>query len=89
MNKLKCGVITFHRAHNYGAILQTYALQKTLEKYSIDCEVIDYRSRFIENYYKPISFSNIPSLKKIAAILLFNGKTVDNNKVFNDFTRNY
>ena len=74
MRNLKCGVITFHRAHNYGAILQTYALQKTLEKYSVDCEVVDYRSQFIEQYYKPISIYNLPSLKKAIAILLYNGK---------------
>ena len=89
MRNLKCGVITFHRAHNYGAILQTYALQKTLEKYSVDCEVVDYRSQFIEQYYKPISIYNLPSLKKAIAILLYNGKTVDNHKVFNDFIKKH
>ena len=30
--KLKIGIITYHRAKNLGAMLQSYALQKTLEK---------------------------------------------------------
>lgn len=27
---MKIGVLTFHRANNYGAVLQAYALQKYL-----------------------------------------------------------
>ncbi len=87
MKKIKCGVITFHRAHNYGAILQTYALQKTMESFSVECEVIDYRSKFIEKYYKPITLFNLPSFKRSLAILIFNGQTVDNKKAFHDFTK--
>lgn len=49
----KIGIITFHRAVNYGAVLQTYALQKTLTKLNIDNAVIDYRCPFITNEYKP------------------------------------
>ena len=28
--KKKIGIITFHKAHNYGAVLQCYALQEFL-----------------------------------------------------------
>lgn len=51
------GIITFHRAVNYGAVLQCYALQQTLFKLGIDNEVIDYRCKFIEDHY-----SFIPSV---------------------------
>ena len=27
---MKIGILTFHRAHNYGAMLQAYALHKVL-----------------------------------------------------------
>lgn len=37
------GVLTFHNATNYGAILQTYALQKELDELGIDNEVIDFQ----------------------------------------------
>ncbi len=30
----KIGIMTFHRAKNYGAMLQSYALQETLNKNS-------------------------------------------------------
>lgn len=43
--KRKTGILTFHYANNYGAVLQTYALQTVLE--SLDAEreicVVDYR----------------------------------------------
>ena len=32
MNKKRIGVITFHNYDNYGAILQSYALQKKLRE---------------------------------------------------------
>lgn len=36
------GIITFHESINYGAILQSYALQKILEKMGYAPEIIDY-----------------------------------------------
>ena len=47
------GILTFHRAVNYGAVLQAYALQQTLNEIGIPNEVIDYRCSFIENHYDP------------------------------------
>lgn len=48
------GILTFHRATNYGAVLQCYALQQTLNTLKIENEVIDYRCPFIERHYSPI-----------------------------------
>ena len=42
MNK-KAAVITFHRALNYGAILQAYALENVLAEVGVYAEIIDYR----------------------------------------------
>ncbi len=39
---MKVGIITFHRAYNYGAALQAYALREALNKMDVDAEVIDY-----------------------------------------------
>lgn len=47
------GIITFHRAVNYGAVLQTIALQHTLNALGIQNNVIDYRCEFIEKHYSP------------------------------------
>lgn len=38
----KVGIMTFHRAPNYGAVLQTYALQTAIQNEGYDVEVIDY-----------------------------------------------
>ena len=63
--KNKVGILTFHRANNYGAVLQCYALQETIKALGHDVEVINYRQPYIEKVYKPIDkkeFYNI--LKK-------------------------
>ena len=38
------GILTFHRAINYGAALQCYALQQAVLSLDAECEVIDYSS---------------------------------------------
>lgn len=49
---MKAGILTFQKANNYGAILQTFALQKALEKAGCDSDVIDYESGYIEKPYR-------------------------------------
>ena len=41
---MKVGIITFHKAINYGAILQAFALQSAVKKLNshIDVEIINY-----------------------------------------------
>ena len=41
----KIGILTFHRAENYGAFWQAYALQETINKINnVKSFIIDYRS---------------------------------------------
>lgn len=40
---MKIGILTFHWATNYGAILQAYALQEYLTQYGNDVSIIDYK----------------------------------------------
>lgn len=54
------GIITFHCADNYGAVLQCYALKKYLEKLGQDVEVINYSPYYLTSEYKMF-----PSLKLI------------------------
>lgn len=51
---MKIGILTFHRAYNYGAFLQCYSLSKKLaEDIPGACvEVIDYESENMFNYYR-------------------------------------
>ena len=38
----KTGIITFHRAYNYGALLQAYALQNKVSEITGNAEIIDF-----------------------------------------------
>ncbi len=56
---MKIGILTFHRACNYGGILQCYALYKSLIRMGYDAEVIDYRAAAIEKNYSLVSTSSL------------------------------
>ena len=38
----RIGILTFHRAINYGACLQAYALKKYIKDQGNECDIIDY-----------------------------------------------
>ncbi|MGR5154518.1 polysaccharide pyruvyl transferase family protein [Photobacterium swingsii] len=47
----KVGIVTFHRAHNYGAVLQAYALKKQLEKLGHSVKFYNYTPDWIIDHY--------------------------------------
>lgn len=59
-NKLnkKIGILTFHRANNYGAVLQNYALVRAVKKIDSTFQVntIDYRCLYLEEPYSKNPF---------------------------------
>ena len=58
------GIITFHRAVNYGAVLQCFALQQALDNIGAENEVIDYRCEFIEKHYSYVPTVSIVHIKQ-------------------------
>jgi len=61
---MKIGILTFHSAHNYGAVLQAFALQKVLEELKHTVEFIDYRPSFlIQQAVLPVLNGRSPKLK--------------------------
>lgn len=54
---MKIGILTFHCAHNYGAVLQCYALQEMLKNMGHKVEVIDYRPEYLLAPYRKFSLS--------------------------------
>jgi hypothetical protein len=48
---MKIGLITFHNALNYGAVLQAYATQKYLNDRGHECIIIDYTNESREKAY--------------------------------------
>lgn len=72
---MKIAILTFHRALNYGAVLQTYALQKTLKTLdkNNDIDILDYYAPFLEkiNGIKgQISKNPLKSVLKICNVLI-------------------
>ncbi len=63
----KVGITTFYNAYNYGAFLQTFALQKALEK-KYDVTNIAYTCNKIKKDYKLIKTNN---LKKLIKSIIF------------------
>lgn len=49
-NCKKIGTLTFHIAHNYGAMLQAHALQQAITQLGAACEIIDYRFPYIDQW---------------------------------------
>lgn len=55
---LKIGIITYHCAYNYGAVLQAYALQTKLNLQGFNTELIDFRPSSIVDGYKEQVMTN-------------------------------
>ena len=47
---MKIGIMTFHGARNYGAVLQAYALQQFLLSFDLECRIIDFVSEPLKDY---------------------------------------
>lgn len=47
---IKVATMTFHMAHNYGAMLQAYALETVVNRLGASCEVLDYRYPYIDQW---------------------------------------
>jgi len=81
---MKVNLITKHSSHNFGAMLQAYALQQTI-KTIYDCKIIDYRPNNGGNKFKKInSMSNI--VNNIFT-LLFHFQLKKGYERFNDFLK--
>ena len=64
---MKVGVITFHSANNYGATLQTWALQKVLKGLGVEAGVINYHPDVIDILYDPMQLSR--GMKRYAKMM--------------------
>ena len=43
MKKKKVAIVSFFKSENYGAILQSYALQSAIEKFGYQVHYLDYK----------------------------------------------
>ncbi|WP_455643788.1 polysaccharide pyruvyl transferase family protein [Parabacteroides sp.] len=62
---MKIGILTFHWATNYGAVLQCYALQSYLESMGHDVKVINYKPhQYDDNLYNFLRFRKFLNLEE-------------------------
>lgn len=93
---MRVGILTFHRAHNYGAVLQCYALQEILKRMGHDVQVIDYAQPWIEEFYKLFSKSLFRSAEGVSGKVSYLKKNLkkfllapNRSRHFNMFRLNY
>lgn len=93
---MKIGILTFHRAENFGASLQCYALQTFLKNEGHDVSIVDYRCKVIERQYQIINpsilFSRLNifySLDKYIKRLKHYRRRVIKKRKYNDFRVEY
>lgn len=82
---IKIGILTFHNVLNYGAVLQTYALQQNILKNdNVEVNVLDYNSPEVTYGYSYHNLLKNPLMAIPKAYILRRKKVV-----FNDFAKNY
>ncbi len=87
---MKIGILTFHRAHNYGAILQAYAMQTYLQKLGHQVYVIDYAPRYLTDSYRWLVlyyWFSINPLKLIRKLITEPRLVVKRKKRYDRFNR--
>ena len=88
---MKIAVITFHGAHNYGSMLQTYALQTYVERLAKEAgksckyDVLNFRTDFQKKLYNPFNFGSVKGIVKAAMALPYHNKLKKQSQKFEKF----
>ena len=91
---MKIGILTFHCAHNYGAMLQCYALQEHLVSMGHSVQVINYQPTYLLKPYNVFDIDRILSknvfkmIKNILRELFMLQKRIRRHRAFNHFLKN-
>lgn len=84
----KVGIITFHAAHNYGSVLQAFALQKSIIDLGYQCEIINLRTPKQLEVYSVLTKRKGPKyLLKNAYYILHLKNRKEKHKKFEQFIR--
>ncbi len=70
---MKVGIVTFHFAHNYGAMLQAFALQETMKRMGHEAFIIDYAPEYHTKWFnRTISWRSClsRSIKKMVTTIV-------------------
>lgn len=94
---MKIGILTYHRAHNYGAVLQACALKTFLLKQGHKVELIDYWPIYRKGMYDLFDFSYLSHrigifkkiIRTIKHVILFPEKLIRYRKFVNFIESNF
>lgn len=84
---MKVGIFTFHCAHNYGAVLQAFALQEHLSGLGHDVYIIDYRPKYLTDLYKIFNLSKCTNVRNLIREFLTIPIRIKRTINFNMFVR--
>lgn len=90
---MKIGILTFHCANNFGAVLQCYALSTFLQKEKYNVSIIDYRPQYLlkttflfptfdDFFHKPIR-----SIKTTLKTIINLRNRIESNQSFSSFRK--
>lgn len=81
---MKVGILTFHDAHNYGAVLQAFALKKYIQNMGHDAKIINYHHETIPDgflYLKEENYNRWDKFDKfIKQLIDYDAKTYINEE---------
>ncbi|MGM9869608.1 MAG: polysaccharide pyruvyl transferase family protein [Sodaliphilus sp.] len=87
---MKVATITFHGAHNYGSMLQAYALQQAISSCGVECEIINFRSLSQKKMYRVFTFRRKwTALLKDLSHILFYFSLRKKYELFENFLKEY
>lgn len=91
---MKIGILTFHDADNYGAVLQAYSLKEYIKKNIDGCkvEIVNYKSQEILNGSKLVSIDNTSIKNSVISILrsiVYLPTSISKKNKFKKFRQDY
>ena len=88
---MKIGILTYHRAENYGALLQAYAMRTYLRCLGHEVEFVDYWPKYHSDYFKVFSMDSFKKssmkgkLAKLARLVLMGHRFCRRKRVMLQF----
>lgn len=85
----KAGIVTFHHAQSYGALLQTYALQQFMLDNGIETQVVNYRCKFLEERAHPFRYFKEKTLRQYVLSVLYARQMLELRRKVDAFGRDH
>ncbi len=88
-NKTRVGILTYHQAVNYGAVLQCYALQEVLKRLNYETKVINYNPAFRGGFLNILAYKGLFRALISLVCIVIQMPGVKKESVFRNFRKKY